>query len=299
MTKRKFITYLYLPLVLIDFLLSKIFRFIPCLNLKYNILSARIDLDNSISEDRNKHIPVKLKLKDIKNKKVRYSLFLTGLFKKWNVYYMYNIGVRDFNISDNNRDVIYITKDIIKENDIIHGERLSEWKINKKYSDKNSKRFFRSINLKHGEFYKIEPQMYIISAVDTFRHVEMKYERTIRYEKKKYNELTKYVKKSIKDDDLFHRFNMVGNFNRYPIFHVVVQNDRIDLANLLLNACYDLEEKQRLVTFEVEQESYTKQFVKPIDLVKSDEMKELIEKWTDIEKFERYQKIMKIKKRIK
>lgn len=293
--------WLYLPIFWVDLLLSVIFRYIPSLNFQYLKLSARIDIGSSLGSNKLKYIPIKLKLKDIKNRKVRYSLFLSGIFKKWNIYHMYNIGVRTFNIQDNNRDVIYITKDIIKENDIVYGERLSDWKVNKNYEGKKSKRFFRSVNLESDEFYKIEPQMYVISAVETFRHTEMKIERDKKYKINCYNDMTKKVKKCIKDDNLFCRSSIKGDYTSYPIFHKVVKGDRIDLAKLMLNSCYDLEEKNKLVTYGVYSDGWetTLKPTYPINLVKSDEMKELIKKWSDIEKIKRTEKILKIKRRIK
>lgn len=302
MSKRIILTWLYAPVFLTDLLISKIFRYIPSLNFQYLVLSARIDTGKSLGGDKLEDIPKKLKLKDIKNRKMRYSLFLSGIFKKWNIYYMRNMGeMKTYNTQDNKRDVIYITKDTLNENDIIHGERFSDWKINHNYEGKKSKKFFRSINLEYDEFYKIEPQLYVICAVYSFRHNKMRTERDIKYKKDCYKDLTKKVKKSISDDNLFSSYQVKGFFNRTILFHNVIKSDRIDLAKLMLNACYDIEEKQKLVTYKVDSDGHQTKYsgTSPIDLVKSDEMKELILKWTDLEQFERVQKILKIKERIK
>lgn len=301
MTKRIISAWLYAPVFLTNILLSKIFRYIPSLNFSYLVLSARIDTGKSLGGEKRKHVPIKLKLSDVKNRKMRYSLFLSGIFKKWNIYYIRNIGeMKTCNIQDNKRDVIYITKDILTENDIIHGERFSDWKINHNYEGKKSKKFFRSINLEYDEFYKIEPQIYVISALDSFRHKEMRIERDIKYKKDCYKDLTKKVKKSISDDNLFGSYQVKGYFNRTILFHNVIRSNRIDLAKLMLNSCYDIQEKQKLVIYKVDSDGHQTKYsgTSPIDIVVSDEMKELILKWTDLEQFERVQKIMKIKKGI-
>lgn len=272
--------WLRVPQLLIDKLLSKIMNYIPFLNFKYDELAANIDKDKSLSPQTLKNEPVKLELSDIKNDKLRKSLKLSGILNHWNIYYIRNRGEMKSNISDNNRDVIYLTKDELKKDDRYYGERISDSDLDKNYSTNKRRRFLRGNGLETDEFYKVEPQMFVIAAAHSKEHDEMKKEREIRYEKKNKRSLEKAVDKAIKYDNLFTTGGVSGDWTRYPIFHKVVSADRIDLAKKLLDAAIDDKERRELVTYSDNpfgDNMYTK---KPIELAKSDEMKDLINKWS-------------------
>lgn len=292
-------TWLYIPFGLLDIVFSKLFNLIPHLTFKYNVLAAIIDTDKSLpQETKTKEEWVELKIMDITNKKLRYSLYLSGIFKKWYIYKTRNIGVRDYNRSDNNRDVIYISKDKINITEgVYYGERLSDYNLNEFYTDKKLIKYLKKINLKYDEFYKIEPQMYAIAALRTELHEFQRKERKIIYKKKMDHALDIKVKEMIKKEDLFKFGYVYGNNSDIPIFHKVVDADRIDLVQKILNSAEDDEEREALVNFEASREyGYSR---KPLNFAKSDDMKKLLNKWMDLEKYDRYRKIMKIKKGIK
>ena len=65
----------------------------------------------------------------------------------------------------------------------------------------------------------------------------------------------------------------------------------------ILDSAEDDEERSKLVNYKTWK--YDSLFKKPIQYAKSDEMKALLSKWEDLSKYDRYRKIMKIKKGIK
>jgi len=296
---RRIKVYLYIPIALFELTFSKIFNLVPYLNFKYDVLAAKLDTDRSLPQDtKTKDDWVELNVKDIKNKKLRYSLYLSGIFKKWYVYYTRNIGVRDYNKSDNNRDVIYISKEKLNISEGIYiGERISETDLNKKYNTNKLSKYLKRLNLKYDEFYKIEPQMYAIAALRTERHEIMQKERNIIYAKKKDKSLEKVVNKMIKDENLFSHSSTYGDYSDLPVFHKLVKANRIDLVKKVLLNAEDDDERCNLVNYKASREYV--QDSKPMDCAKTDEMKKLLEKWMDLTKYDRYRKIMKIKKGIK
>ena len=81
MTFRRLKYYLYIPYYIIDLFLSLILNYLNGLNVKYLELSARIDSDKNLSRNNLKVIPTKLRLKDIKNRKMRHSFLSKELQK--------------------------------------------------------------------------------------------------------------------------------------------------------------------------------------------------------------------------
>lgn len=234
--------WLQLPKILFEELLNKIISFVPKLSFKYDKLSAKIDTGSSLSKYKIDTEPQKLTLNDIKNKSIRNTLKTTGLFNSWNVYYMRTNDNRQFN--DDSRDVIYISKDELKKGDDYYGERISDSDFNKEYKKTNgSIKKMKRNNPDIEKFADIEPQIYIVAAVHTDEHDEMKKERDDRYTKSKSKELEKLVKKCIKDENLIGRTKSIkGNWSRKPVLAKVVEADRLDLAKDLVNACYDAQE---------------------------------------------------------
>lgn len=289
---KKLIYYFYISIELI----FKIFNLIPGLNLRYLDLSGRIDSNISLGICSKLENPKKIKLSDIKNKKMRISLFLSGIFKKWNIYYIRTNG-DNHGVNNYKRDVIFLTKDILTETNMLYRYRVNDNLLNNKYN--YSSDYLSNLGYEDNEFYKFEPQVFIICALHTIVHDLKEVERKRKYEIEKNKELEDEVKKRIKNKMLFRSCRMKYINNDYPIFHKVVENDRLDLANDILNSIEDNKRKQEIVTYKVNNSGdyVTPNGKLPIDFVKSDEMKNLINCWTDLELYERYLKIMKIKKR--
>lgn len=235
-------TWLQIPSVLFERLLNKIVGFVPQLNFKYDELSAKIDTGIGIGPAIIlESEPQKLKLSDIKNTKMKNTLKATGLFKSWNVYLLYNIGERKFNIDDNNRDVIYITKDELKKGDAVYAERVSDNKYNNKdWKDKRKRKDMRRNGVQYSD---LEPQMFVVTAIETDEHEKMSVERKERYNKKQTKDLEKLVNNCIKNDDILgYSKSIAGDWSRDPVIAKVVRADRIDLAEKLINGCYDSNE---------------------------------------------------------
>jgi hypothetical protein len=278
-------TWLMLPSVLFGLLLHKLVNFVPRILFRYNEYSARIDMDLSISTYKiDKDSLKQISLNDIKNKNLRRSLKATNIFNNWKVYYAYTTTEnKTCNVDDSLRDVIYITKDKLKVGDEYSGQRISEHEIDKRYG-KLRKKYLKKLNIKN--FNEIEPQMYLIVAKKTHRHDDMKKEREIRYEKKKRSALEKLVKKCIKDDDIIGRSNSItGMFNYDPVAFKVVDADRLDLMQKLIDACDD-EELQEMLTVVLDSDGWespevykdTNGYRTLLRIAKSEQMKELIQK---------------------
>lgn len=282
--------WLKIPQILFDRLLSKILNYVPLLNLKYDQLAAKIDLGKGLYPEKIKNEPEKLTLNDIKNDKMRKSLELSGIFDKWNVYYMRTIEPdRKFNVSDNNRDVIYITKDELKKGDTFYGERISESRFSK-YDTKKMKRTLRDTGAE--KYADLEPQMFIVAAKHTEEHDKMRKERDNRYTNKKDKDLEKLVSDEIKRDNFIGRTRSItGQWNNDPLVYKIIYADRVDLMQKLIDACEELDGKEgveELLKQAIDNKGWSKDYDKygsfndirtPLKSAKSDEMKDLINKY--------------------
>lgn len=264
--------WLNLPRAIMERLVGLLTGYIPNLELKYDIYAAKVDDNTSLSPGIIKEDPIKLTLDDIQNKRLRNSLKATNILSKWNVY--------TFNREHENRQPIYITKDELKKGDKFYGGRISDHNIDSEYKSNKRNRLLRKRGVE--KFSEIEPQFWVIAAVHTDNHDEMKKERNIRYTKNNDNKLTKLVRRVIKS----------GNFDTrldgYPIVFKVVKEDRIDLMKEIIDGSYDEHELHEIIN-----SLLTDGFTIPpghrkdnrkyyddktlMDFVKSDEMRKLIE----------------------
>jgi len=271
--------WLKIPQILIERLVGLITGYVSELGFKYDQLSANIDIGSSGTATTIKHDPKKLTLDDIENKRLRNSLKISGIFNSWNVYYMYTIDPdRKFNREDNSREVLYITKDELQKGDKIRSERLSERKFNKDIYDKRKKKDRQRKGIKVSD---IEPQLFVVAALETEEHDKMRDERNYRYTKKKSKELEKLVDKKIREDDVLGRVNSVFGFE--PIVFRVVKEDRIDLMKKLIHSAYDEKELKTMLTMVIDDEGWVVPEKRKydndedlMDVVKSDEMRKLI-----------------------
>lgn len=285
---RPFKGWLKIPQILFEMLLHKLFNFVSRIGMRYDELSANIDLNYGMSSNNLKHEPIKVNINYIKNINLRRTLKITGIFKKWNIY--------KFDYKFNKRTPIYITKDKLKLNDLVHGERISDYNINKNYSGKNKRRYFKSKGVSN--ISELEPQFHVVVALHTKKHEKMKKERDIRYDIKKRKELEKNVKKEIKNGSFLGRSkSFTDEFNSDPILYKIVRADRLDLVQKLFDACFDIEEINELVQMKIDDEGWVTVLGgrKPIDDAKSEKMKELLSKHMfDKKSIERIKKLNKI-----
>lgn len=194
--------YFRLPLMILEKILSKLVNYVPFLNLKYEELAAKIDLGKSITSYKMDDLD-EISLDDIKDDTLRRSLKATGIFSNWRVYYSH-IKTRD------GEDKIYISKDKLEKDDKYYSERLS---IDEK--DTN--------------------QIYIIAAVKSPEHDEMRDERTERYNKKASKELEQAVDKAIKTSSYKRTNQFTDHWNNDPILFKVVKSNRTDLFSKIIS----------------------------------------------------------------
>jgi hypothetical protein len=271
--------WLNIPRMIFEKILSKLIKFVPLLSLRYNELAAKIDFDKSLSINTFKEDPIKLGLMDIKNDNLRNTLAATGIFKKWNVY--------TFNRTHENRQPIYISKDELKKGDEYYGERISDSDVDKNYG-KNKRRFLKSKGAE--ELSEIEPQFWVIVAKKTDKHDKMKKERDSRYNSKTIKALENAVKEAIKDDNILGRSNsFTGSWSHLPIAFKVVEADRIDLLQQLIDGCIDYQDRKDMLNNVIDSEGWSKDkkyydgnlYKCLLDYAKSDEMKKFIVGQTD------------------
>jgi hypothetical protein len=274
--------WLKIPQILFEELLHKLIKFVPRIGILYDKLSAKIDTGSSISPSFLKEEPIKLTLDDIKNDSLRKTLKISGIFNKWNVY--------TFDRTRENRQPIYITKDELKIGDKYYGERLSDWQVDNKYSPKNARRLRRETGGK--EMSELEPQFWVICALETEEHNKMRGERDERYTNKKDKELEKLVKDEIKRDEFTGRTKSIsGQWNNDPLVYKIIYADRVDLMQKLIDACEELDGKEgveEMLKQAVDNEGWYKDYDKygsfndirtPLKSAKSEEMKDLIKKY--------------------
>lgn len=206
--------YLRIPALIVDTALSKILNYIPKLNFLYNSMAAKIDTGTSFNSGYGTKIDVdvqEITLSDIKDEKVKKSLMLSGLLKNWKVY-------RLDRVSHDGKSPIYLSKDVLKKGDAVHGERLST-------DDKNV-------------------EFYVVAAKHTEEHEEMGRERSDRYSNRKYKEYKDKVNKAIKTGRFMGR-SSGGDFS--PLFHNLIKEGYLDLVKKCLDNQKDLEKKRQMI----------------------------------------------------
>ena len=223
--------YLRIPNLIVDFALSKLLNYIPKLNFLYDSMAAKIDTGTSFNSGQGNEINCdiqEIKLEDIKDEKIKRSLKLSGLFKDW---YIYKLD----RVSQDGKTPIYISKDILKQGDKIHGERLPDVSYNR-LVDKGDGY--------HDEKGNWVTEFYVVAAKHSIEHEIMKGERSERYENKKYKEFKEKVDKAIKSKYFMGRTSG-GDFT--PLFHNLIKNNYVDLVERCLNAETNPEKKRGML----------------------------------------------------
>jgi len=209
--------WLNLPKYIIGKLFSYITDYVSVLDIRYDVISAKVDTNQSINYDILKEEPIKLTIDDLKNMRIKNTLKFKSFFNEWNIY--------AFDREYENRTPVYITKDELKIGDKIVGERLSDHDVDSKYL---------KIKYTRDEMSKKEPQFYIVAAKYSNEHKEMRNERDIRYKEKIHKGLKKQLKKAIKNNDFRETNHTTGNWNRRPIAYKIAEHDDIELMKLLI-----------------------------------------------------------------
>ena len=245
---RKAKAYFRIPQILIEMLLKKVMDFIPKLTILYDEMSAKIDINKSLSPNTIKDEIQKLTLNDIENKSLRNTLKTTGIFDNWNVYLVRK--TKDLSgKSKDEKDVLYITKDELHKGDLTYGERVS---------------------------VDSDTQIYVIAAVHSQEHDDMKKERDISYNNKKRKGLEKEVKKCLKKNDFGRTSQFAGEWNHDPILFKIVRADRVDLFDKVIAALKD--NAKEYVEMKIDTEGWKNKYggKSILDIVKSDKMKKAI-----------------------
>jgi hypothetical protein len=264
--------FLKLPFYIFTLLISKIFNIFYKLDFIYDNLSANIDTDRSLNPSIIKNDLIEIRISDIKNVKMKRTLNLRSLFEKW---YIYKIN----RISHDNRTPIYISKNKLKTGDKFYGERISDHVLNSNLKQKNIRRYLKEKKVKRIE--ELEPEFYVVASLHTDEHEKMQNERKIRYQNKKDKDFDKLVKECIKNGDLIGRTRATyGDWNNLPIIYKVVEKNRIDLVEKLIDSCIDEEELDMMLHQRIDDEGWSRKDGKTLyDYASSEEMKNLLSKY--------------------
>lgn len=235
--------YLRIPNLIVDLALSKLLNYVPKLNFLYDSMAAKIDTGTSFNSGQGNQIncPIQeIKIEDIQDQKIKKSLKLSGLFKDWHIYKL--------DRPNNGKTPIYISKDILHEGDMVHGERLPDT------IDKNDT---YAVALDNGTInppadYIKSTEFYVVAAKHSIEHDTMKGERNERYEKKKYKEFKEKVDKAIKHHKYFMGRTSGGDFT--PLFHNLIKNNYVDLVKKCLDAETNPEKKRGMIVFKYNSE---------------------------------------------
>lgn len=282
-TFKRLKTFIKTPQVLLDMLFGKIFNYISRINILYDKLAGKIDVDQGLNKSTIKDDIEKISIDDISNDKVRKSVKLRNLLNTWNVY---SVVDREHE----GKQIIYITKDELQKGDEFYGERLSEHRIDPKI---NNKRYLRDKGVKSSS--ELFDQIWIIVAKKTEEHDQLKREQQNRYKSKRANELSKKVNLAIKDA----KWEM--NYDWKPIFLTILKEDYVDLAKKFLEECYKFDVKYKENNLErvlkyMNNDSLDRRWASYppsewdnyhtfndvttiFDFIKSDEMKELVDEY--------------------
>lgn len=229
--------YLRIPNLIVDLALSKLLNYVPKLNFLYDSMAAKIDIGTSFNSGPGNKIncPIQeIRLEDIQDQKIKKSLKLSGLFKDWHIYKLDRK-------SGDGKTPIYISKDILQEGDMVHGERLADT------IDKNDTYAMAldngTINTPTG--YIKMTEFYVVAAKHSTEHEIMKGERSEQYEKKKYKEFKEKVDKAVKYHKYFMGRTSGGDFT--PLFHNLIKNNYVDLIKKCLDAETNTEKKRGMI----------------------------------------------------
>lgn len=221
--------YLRIPNLIVDFTLSKLLNYVPKLNFLYDSMAAKIDTGTSFNSGNGNEINCnieEIKLQDIKDKKIRRSLKLSGLLKNWHIYKLDRV-------SNDGNTPIYISKDILHKGDMVHGQRLPDISNYKKNWN--------------GVPSDTTTEFYVVAAKHSIEHDIMKGERSEQYEKKKYKEFKEKVDKAIKYHKYFMGRTSGGDFT--PLFHNLIKNNYVDLVKQCLDTETNPEKKRGMIVY--------------------------------------------------
>lgn len=276
---RELLTYLYIPYGLLSRIFLKCFNCLDCIHSRYLIDSGKIEIDQHFEFHALKYNPIKLNIKDVKNKKVRRTLYLSQIFKHWNIYYIKTLDNK-MHHSDNNRDLIYITKDVISIDDVISYYRINDYYIDKKYK-----------SYIDDELYKIEPQTYAICTKKSYLHELAQNERKNIRNNKMNNHLNKLTKIALIKKDYFEKVKVCGTYKTQPLFFHLVEQDKYVLIKHIFNTLTN-EEKEELIN----KKNYNDyKYINSLDIVKKNtETSKLLDKYKDLSIYDRYFKLKKI-----
>jgi hypothetical protein len=271
MTKEKLKFYVYVPFLLVEKLISLIFGFIyiPFLNFRYGILAMSINSERSISySNRFKDKELKrIHLKDIKNKKMKFSLFITGLFKKWYIYEKYDTNpVYD---EDKHRKCVYLSKEEINQDSLVDYDRISSNELSKKY--KHLRKYLKLKGLEKSDFYKIEPQYFVLIGKKPKDYELKRSKISNSYNKKVYKQDTEKIKKCIKNDNIN---NWISNWEDKTPLEYAVDKNRYDLVDKIVKYSDKLNERNEVLNYQYHRngEYHYGQITKPIYYTQNKEM---------------------------
>jgi hypothetical protein len=221
---RKTKAYLQIPALVVDYALSKLLNYVPRLNSLYKSMAAKIDTGTSFNSGPGTQLNdpfEEIKLEDIKDEKIRKSLKISGLFSDWHIY-------KIDRLSHDGKTPIYISKDVLRQGDAIHGQRLpGDTKTYYNY-DKDEEGYHDD----KGRWVN-QAEFYVVAAKHTEEHEEMSRERRSSYEKKEYNRYKSMVNKAVDKGYFFSRTSM-GDFT--PLFHTLVKKNYLDLVKKCLES---------------------------------------------------------------
>jgi len=274
-TWRQVKAWLKIPQILFESILNKLIDWVPRIGIEYDKYAAKIDTGLALNSSTLKDEPIKLKLSDIKNEKMRKTLTKMNFFSNWNVY--------SFDRENHDgRKPIYITKDEIKKGDKYFGGRISDRNIDKNY---NNRRYLKKIGKTGTELL---PEFYVVVALETDEHSKMKSERDIRYNKKKKQKLEKEVDKFIKEDMINSRSNI--RWSTKPLIYHVVEADRVDLVQKMIDATIKLgDDPKEMIDIIIDSDGWetpikykgSPDYKTVLSFAKSEEMKKLLNKYID------------------
>lgn len=236
--------YYFLPIILFRYLFDKIFNTYISISTKYNIISGKYFTDKGFGFKNKFKCKRKLKIKDITNKKIRYSLYLTSLFKPWHIYLM-NEG-KDTTTDLNKRESIYISRDKLEPGDFYTGERINEFYFNKLFKPKYRKQRRKLGVYKYIDHYKLEPQFYVVIIKYTDLQYKLKEYYSARYKYKKEKELKKAVNLAIKTSIFNSRRSFTGKLGGTSLIEHLLHEKEYDYLHEIYGSL-DEYDKERFV----------------------------------------------------
>lgn len=194
--KKSINIYYFLPIILFRFLFDKLFNTVTNLSTRSNIISGKYYYSKSFGLPNDLNYLHKVPIKYITNRKLRYSLYLTSLFKPW---YVYIVEYATEQLNEwNKRQRIYISRDNIQKGDSVVGERINNVELNKLFKNKYQKKRKEMGIRSPMDYHKLDFQYYIICSKYTNLHKDLKKYSRENYKYRKKVELKKAVEKAIK-----------------------------------------------------------------------------------------------------